>query len=83
MEERNRMDTGHPGQVYDILLAQVEWTFVRITDRVRWWERCKWIETNSSCYQDHTNWSLWQIGQADIEFYVPERDAVRYYLTWT
>ncbi len=77
------MDAGYPGQICNFFLIKMEWTLIRIIDRVRWWERCRWIETNSSWYQDHTNWALWQIGQADIEFYVPERDAILYYLTWT
>lgn len=76
------MDVRHPGQVHNFLFDQVEWTLVRITDPIKWWERCKWIEQNCSVYQDHTNWAGWQIGFCDIEFYVPERDAVRYYLTW-
>ena len=60
----------------------MEWTLIRITDRLNWWERCKWIETKCSQYQDHTNWGLWQIDQGDIEFYVPEKDAIMYYLSW-
>lgn len=76
------MDTEHTGQIHDILYDQVEWTLVRITDPIKWSERCRWIEINSSCYQDHTNWALWQIGQGDIEFYVPKRDALMYYLKW-
>jgi hypothetical protein len=61
----------------------MEWTLILITDRITWSERCHWIETNSSWYQDHTNWGLWDLGLADIEYYVPERDAVKYYLTWS
>ncbi len=61
----------------------MEWTLIRITDRIRWWERCRWIETNSSWYQDHTDWAMWQIGHTDIEYYVPEKDAILYYLTWS
>ncbi len=60
----------------------MEWTRICITDRIRWWERCSWIQAQCNDYQDHTDWSLWQLGLSDIEFYVSERDAVRYYLTW-
>ena len=77
------MDNRHPGQIPDILLDQVEWTFICITDRIKWWDRCQWIQTQCSVYQDHTNWGLWQIGLSDIEFCVPERDAVMYWLYWS
>lgn len=60
----------------------MEWIRILITDPIRWWERCKWIETNCSAWQDHTCWAAWQIGQGDIEFYVPEKDAIMYYLYW-
>ncbi len=80
--EGTRMDPGCSGQISDILLDQVEWALVRITDRITWWERCDWIQKNCSVWQDHTDWPLWQIGLSDIEFYVPERDAVIYYLKW-
>lgn len=82
VERGTRMGIRHPGQVYDILLDQVEWALVRITDRITWWERCDWIQKNCSVWQDHTDWPMWQIGLSDIEFYVPERDAVIYYLKW-
>ncbi len=76
------MDIGHTGQIHDILLDQVEWTLVRITDRVKWRDRCDWIESNAGWYQDHTNWGMWDLGLADIEYYVPRKHAIIYYLIW-
>ena len=61
----------------------MEWERILITDPIQWWERCKWIETHCSQWQDHTNWAAWQIGQDDILFYVPEKDAVLYHLHWS
>lgn len=76
------MDIGHTGQIYNVLSDQVEWSLIRITDPIKWYERCQWIYENCSQWQDHTEWAGWQIGICDIEFYVPERDAVMYYLKW-
>lgn len=55
---------------------------ITINCPITWWERCKWIEENCSEWQDHTCWAGWQIGYNDIVFYVPEKTATIYYLTW-
>jgi hypothetical protein len=60
----------------------MEWTRVVITDPITWWERCRWLEAHSEQYYDDTEWAGWQIGITDIIYYVPERDAVMYYLNW-
>lgn len=60
----------------------MEWTRVVINDPITWWERCEWLQKNSEYYYDDTEWAAWQIGQADIEIYVPEKTAVMYYLIW-
>lgn len=61
----------------------MEWTRIVITDPITWWERCKWIESHCSQWQDHTEWAAWQIGIADIVYSVPEKEALWYYLSWT
>lgn len=60
----------------------MEWARVVITDPITWWERCRWLEEHSEQYYDDTEWAGWQIGITDIIYYVPEKDAVMYYLNW-
>lgn len=55
---------------------------VVITDRITWWERCEWIKHNCPKSEDWTNWDLWQIGQDDIIFNMPEEEAIIYKLMW-
>lgn len=61
----------------------MEWARIVITDPITWWERCKWVQEHSEQYYDDTCWGMWQIGQGDIIYYVSERDALGYYLTWS
>jgi hypothetical protein len=60
----------------------MELVLVKITDPINWFDRCNWIEDNCVMYKDNTSWAGWQIGFSDIEFYIPERDAIMYYLIW-
>lgn len=57
-------------------------TQILILDRTDWAERCNWIEQNCDEWHDYTNWDLWGLGLSDIEYYVPEKCAIIYYLTW-
>lgn len=61
----------------------MEWARIVINDPIMWWERCKWLETNCSSYYDDTCWAGWQIGHSDIIYYVPEKEALFYYLKWS
>ncbi len=57
---------------------------IKITDRIRWKERCEWIETHCDGWQDHTSWDWWDIGFSDIEYSVKsEKHVIMYYLAWT
>jgi hypothetical protein len=77
------MDAGYSRQTPYLLYVKMEWTRIVITDPIKWWERCRWLETNCSQYYDDTDWGMWQIGQGDIIIYVPEKEAVMYYLIWS
>lgn len=58
-------------------------TKIKITDRIGWFEKLKWIHENFEDPQDNTNWAGWQLGLNDIEFIVREKDAIIYYLKWS
>lgn len=57
-------------------------TRVTIKCPITWHERCTWIETNCKNYKDETNWSLWQIGQDDIYYWLQDKDAMMFALRW-
>ena len=52
--------------------------YIKIVDRVNWVEHCDWIERNCDEWHDHTNWDLWGLGLADIEYYIPEKYVLLY-----
>lgn len=58
-------------------------TRVTISDPIRWYEQCDWIEKNCKNYKDKTEWSAWQIGYDDIYFELEDSDAVWFTLIWS
>lgn len=55
--------------------------YIKIVDRVNWQSHCNWIENTCDEWYDYTNWDLWGLGLADIEYYIPEKYVCIYYLS--
>ena len=47
-----------------------------------WFHKVHWIETTCGKWEDHTDWSLWSLGLANIEYWIHKKYAIIYYLTW-